>query len=352
MNADHTIRNVSDLQKALSSSLTLQPETNQPTNKPADADTENFNNDPATQGNSDRKFTSKDRIATNQMGSSRLLHNLAGLQTVNNSKLDMMIDVMNRQNFLLQNIYEEQCKQTEFLSSIARNTSINNISNSNGSEYKSRTKGGAVSIKEYGFKDGISLISELIIKLLHEAEIKVDAKNRRYRSTRTITLNMVEKAVGVACKVEFKASADIQDVSAIKIPDNKDPTMVQLASKIGSVDDIAPVLNANALREIFINSEFRVFTTIFQTIMDRLKIIRIMLPYYEADIINAISFPYFDKDGELLCDMAKLMPRAETEDEAVMMTSKVTARENVGKMLAKRVGIRSAIKACIKEKDK
>jgi hypothetical protein len=86
----------------------------------------------------------------------------------------------------------------------------------------------------------------------------------------------------------------------------------------------SPILDSATLRDLFTNSEFRVVSTIFQNIMERLKVIRIILPFYEADIINALVFPYFDKDGGLLCDWNTLQPRVETQEEAAVMITSIT----------------------------
>ena len=343
---DNTIRNVSELQEALASlttSSTKEPDTE------ISSSTENIRQD-SIDLQYIHKPSSKSRLDSSQYSTNQLLYNIAGLQTGSNNKLDLLTDAVLRMHNTLQNINNEQIKQTELLATIARNTISNQVSNPVSIQQKNNNKGNGLTVQQYGFKDVDSIISELIIKLLKQVEIQIIAKGRRYRSTRVLEQNMMVNAIKVARKAEFKDSYGFK--KPIKKPDNKNPMIVHLASRIGSVNDISPVLNPETLRELFEDPECSPLMSIIEDIMERLRIIRIMLPYYEADMINAISFPYFDKEGQVICDWNKIVPRHETEEEAQVMNTSIKNRERIGTMIAKGVQLRTILRAVIKDEEK
>lgn len=178
----------------------------------------------------------------------------------------------------------------------------------------------------------------------------MSARGNRYRSTRVMNESMMNKAVKIACEAEFKTSEGIKQ--PIKIPDNKNPMTLHVASRVGTVDGMSPILNAETLRDLFNNTECRAFMSIVQDIMERLRIIGVVIPFYEADMIKAISFPYFDADGKVICDWTKIVQRNETNDEAIVMTASITKRETIGKMIAKGVPLKSVLKAVMKDEEK
>lgn len=294
--------------------------------------------------------STKYRTSTNQYGSNQLLYNMSGLQTTTNSKLDILTDTMLRTQQILQSIYTEQVRQTELLAIIARNTACNNSSKSEsvrqsiGGQRKDNT------IKNYGFTDTQSLVAELIVKLLKQVEIQISSRGHAYRSTRVMEPRMVKAAVKVACKCEFKDSTGIR--APIKMPDNKNEIAAKLAEKIGAIDDLIPVLDANALRELFSSTDLRPLMSIVQDVVERICIIRIILPFYEADMINAISYPYFDTEGQVICDWNKIMKRNETTEETTVMTTSISNREKIATLIAKGLSIKTVLRAVIKESAK
>jgi len=161
---------------------------------------------------------------------------------------------------------------------------------------------------------------------------------------------MVKAAVKIACKSEFKDSNGTR--GPIKMPDNKNDIAVRLAEKIGAINDLIPVLDANSLRELFSNTELRPLMSIVQDVIERICIIRIILPFYEADMINAISFPYFDTDGQIICDWNKIMRRNETSNEAAVMNTTISNREKIAGLIAKGLSVKTVLRAVIKESDK
>lgn len=343
---DQTIRNTSELQKAL---LNL----NNTTAEQLDDSTIQYL-DSGSQGQVDPQYTSqsssKDRTSSSQYSSNKLLYNIGGLQTTTNSKLDLLTDAVLRMNQTLQNINSEQKKQTELLSVIARNTVPNQITTPTASRQSTGTKTNGLTVQQYGFTNARGIVSELITKLLKQVEIQMSARGHRYRSTRVMEETMMNKAVKIACDAEFKTSAGPK--KPIKMPDNKNSMTLHVASRIGTVDGISPILNAETLRDLFDNTECRAFMSIVQDIMERLTIIGIVLPFYEADMIRAISFPYFDADGKVICDWNRVVQRNETVEEAAVMTTTITNREKIGTMIAKGVPLKSVLRAVIKDGDK
>lgn len=343
---DQTIRNTSELQQALSNLNNSIPEQiNNPT-------AEYSNN--IFQGQTNPQYVSesnsKDRINSSQYSSNQLLYNLGGLQTTTISKIDSLTDAVLRMHQTLQNINSEQKRQTELLSIIARNTVPNQISTSTIGRQTTGDKGNSLTVQQYGFTNARGIISELITKLLKQVEIQMSARGHRYRSTRVMEESTMNRAVKIACNAEFKTLDGVK--KSIKIPDNKNSMTLHVASRVGRVDGISPILNAETLRDLFDNTECRAFMSIVQDIMERLTIIGIVLPFYEADMIKAISFPYFDADGKVICDWNKMIQRNETTEEAAVMNTSVTNREKIGTMIARGVPLKSVLRAVIKDGDK
>lgn len=343
---DQTIRNTSELQKAL---LNLNNTTTDQANDPE----LHYLND-ESQEQTDSQYTSqsssKDRTNSSQYSSNKLLYNLGGLQTSSNSKLDSLTDAVLRMHQTLQNINSEQRKQTELLSIIARNTVPNQVQTPTISRQSTGSKGSSLTVQQYGFTNSRGIVSELITKLLKQVEIQMSAKGHRYRSTRVMEETMMNKAVKIACDAEFKTPDGPK--KPIKMPDNKNSMTLHVASRVGTVDGISPILNAETLRDLFDNTECRAFMSIVQDIMERLTIIGIVLPFYEADMIRAISFPYFDADGKVICDWNKIVQRNESYEEAAVMTTSITNREKIGTMIARGIPLKSVLRAVIKDGDK
>jgi len=361
---DNTIRNVSELEKALQNLTTDQPDNtgNNPTNQTStNQQSTNYDsylstsNSPTASQVLDSNYlhqtsTSKSRLGSANYGTNSLLHNLCGYQNSTNNKLDALLDSSMRTQQLLDTLLKQQTKQIELLAMIARNTASNGnvvLGSPSNFEQISSTKG---SVKDYGFINTQSIVTELLIKLIKEVEIKLNAKGLRYRSTRILETNVVSKAIKVACDNYFKDPSGTRQ--PIKMPTNTDKTAVYLASQVGTKGGINRTMNPATLREIFNDPNCRAFISIIQDIIERIKIIAIIIPFYEADIIRAISYPYFDKEEELICDWNKIQKRSETADEALVAEAKVTEKEKIATLIAKGVNIKSAIKAVIKESKK
>ena len=338
---DSTIRNATELEEALSklnSEQDLLPENTSTISDISDQQSSKYHR---------IDLNSKSRISSNQYSTNTLLYNLAGLQTATNTKLDILGDSVLRLTQAIERINIEQVKQTEILATIARNTVSSKAVVSTTTKQSSAGKSNNLTIQQYGFQNTESIVAELIVKLLKQVEIQVSARGRRYRSTRIMEDSTMNRAVKIACKSEFKTGGEIR--RPIKMPDSKNSTVLYVASRIGSVDNISPILNAETLRDLFNDTECRTFMCIVQDIMERLCIIHIVVPFYEADMIKSISFPYFDQDGIVLCDWNKLVQRPETSDEALVMTTTITNREKIGALIAKGVPQKAALRAILKE---
>ena len=134
----------------------------------------------------------------------------------------------------------------------------------------------------------------------------------------------------------------------LDLPDNKSHSTLKVASKLGSIDGTNPVLTPEAFRELFDDTDCRIFTTLVEKVIERLVILRILLPYYEADILTAISYPYFNKSGEVMCDWNRLVPRSETAHEAAVASATLENRNKIATMLAKGVSQKAVIRAVLK----
>lgn len=338
MTSDFTIQNSNQLQEALKK-LKVQeqesPHTELETtlNYPSQSDTD--------YGLDTKPSNSKTRTSTTQYSTSALLHNLAGLQTTNNTKVDNLTDAINRLTKVVEAVYNQQMKQTELLAAIVRNTAEGPRT-----PVYSSSKSSKLSVKDYGFTNPYDVAAELLIKILKQVEIKVKDQGIKYRSSKTLTKQMASAVIKIACNSEFKSNGLVN--RAIKLPDNKEPATMLIASRIGSTDSSNPILTAHAIRELFDDSECRTFMVAFEEVMERLKTLKVLLPFYEGDMINALTYPYFDKEGNVMCTWSKLAPRSETDDENTIMGLKAKEREQLGQLVAKGVSLRAALKAVVK----
>lgn len=347
MNA--TISNASQLEKALKG---LQVSTSNPQSssdtltdpyiKQEDKSDNEQNVESYLPTSANAQSSSKSRTSSVQYSTSQLLYNLAGLTTTTNHKLDAMTDSVIRLQGLVETFIVEQKRQTELLGVIARNTSQGYVSPST-----PVGPGKVNKVKDYGFNNPIDVAAELIIKICREVDIQARSRGIRYRSSRELSRQLMNKAISVACSSEFRSTK--VSSKPVKLPENKHSATLYIASRIGAVNDINPVLTAQAIRELFDDPECRIFMSAVEEIVDRLSIIRIILPYYEADIISAISYPYFDQEGRAICDWSKISSRSETPDESAVMSLQSKDRERLGIMLAKEVPIRAALSAVTKK---
>jgi hypothetical protein len=69
-------------------------------------------------------------------------------------------------------------------------------------------------------------------------------------------------------------------------------------------------------------------------------------------MINAISYPYFDTEGQVICDWNKIMKRNETTEETTVMTTSISNREKIATLIAKGLSIKTVLRAVIKESAK
>ena len=83
--------------------------------------------------------------------------------------------------------------------------------------------------------------------------------------------------------------------------------------------------------------------------MVRLKAIRWMIPYYEADMVNALNYPYFDDDGKVICNWGDLVPRSETNTEARIITAKTKTRETLGRLVITGIAFDKALTMTLKD---
>lgn len=306
---------------------------------------ENITPDYHIQSPNIRPHTSATRTNSSQMSSSSLLLNIAALQTTTNNKLDKLVDAIYGLHNAIDKVNKEQVRQSELLVSIVRNTANIKISTSESQISSKSTKAKNGSIKEYGFATTKQLFAEFIMKLLQQIQIQIIGKNKQYKSTRDMNLKLTTQIVSVAMDNEFK----INGISESKIDANSQthPSLVKVANSIGSIDDTNPMLTPEAFREIFEDVESKFFVSCLQKIIERMRIIRLLVPFYEADIISSIEFPYFNKNGEVICNWHKIIPRNESVTEALISTASISDRKKLAQYLARGLTERAAVGAAI-----
>lgn len=353
--SDNQVRNVSDLEKALEASFPrrnnsplpqLQQDISQlssPTES-ISAHTHNFAlndirpNSPA--------INSKERTGTHQYSSNQLLINIAGLQTTTNTKLDLLTDSVLRLNKTMEGIVDEQRKHTELLARIMSNTAEPRMVQENsGTPTGKSNKQMVHKCKDYGFTNNIQVISEFIMGILKQAEIQIKSRGKGYRSSRTIERVMLDRAIKVLSEVDYNVGSERK--SKIDIPETKSAPCVYLASRVGSIDSVKPVLNPHAITQLLNDPNCRTMTSAVEEIISRLKVIKWMIPYYEGDIVESLIYPYFDENGHIICDWSKINPRSETQLEAKILMTKTDNKEVLGRLVVKGVKFESAYKTSI-----
>jgi hypothetical protein len=361
--SDERIRNVSDLERALNASFpqtTPQPQPIRLSRPPSRISTPTPDtpstpwsapgHDVFTNGTSANvaRPSSKERTATYQNSTHHLLMNLSGLQTTTNTKLDILTDSILRLTKAMETIANEQRKQTDLLTRIVSNTAELRIVHENSG---SKTKSGKQlthKCKDYGFNNGKEVLSEFIMTILKQAEVQIKSRGFGYRSSRTMERRMLDKAIKVLSEVDYRINGEVKP--KIALPSTDSEGCIYLASRIGSLDSIKPVLTPTAITELFNDPACRTMTSAVEEIMSRLPVIRWMIPYYEADIVDALMFPYFDSEGHVLCNWGKLTARDETPEEAEIFNAKVPDKEMLGKLLISGQPFDRALKVAIRRK--
>ena len=129
-----------------------------------------------------------------------------------NVKLDSLNDNILRLDFSLRLVIQNQERQLELLAAIFRHTlnsspaSTPSMSVSGSLKQTSSTQ----SIKDYGYNSVTDVISDMIMKILSVIELQVHVRGKRYRSSRDMTLSIMQVAVKVACKSQFRIDGEEQ----------------------------------------------------------------------------------------------------------------------------------------------
>lgn len=290
---------------------------------------------------------SRSRTATYNLSSSGLLTNLTATCQQTNTKLDGLSDQITRLSNTLDTMVRNQERQLELLAAISRHT-LNSVSSSR-SETSTRDPQTPASqqavIKDFGYSTTIDLLSDMVAKLIGIVEVQVSARNKRYRSSRDMTQSTLQTAVSVACKATFRVEGKV--LTPLTIPTAKSVGALTVAKRIGTTNGVRPALNALAFKQIMDDPDCRTITTLLGDIIFRLCEIRWMLPYYEADILRSLEFPYIDQEAQILCTWNALRDRPETLEERRVIEAQATKRKKIGELLANGCSVKSAINAVL-----
>lgn len=350
--SDQRIRNISELEKALEAShlrpshtgeSSPHPQDNSPLSQPETPTLQwpTLNSHDTTSRVNSPAPSSKDRTGTYQSSSNQLLVNLGGLQTTTNAKLDVLTDAVLRLGKSFEALADEQRKQTEVLMRIMQNTAEPKATPQTTSQVTKSVKTSSGKCKDYGFTNSMNVISEFILQILRQAEIQIKSQGKGYRSSRTMERVLLDKAITVLCETEYKVGGTTKP--KLDIPKTASESCVYLASKIGSTDRVKPIITPQYMIQLFNDPSCRTMISVVSEVLSRLKFIRWMIPYYEADIVNALEYPYFDDDGKVICNWGSINPRSETETEAKILTSKVEKRIMLGKLVIRGVEFDKAL---------
>lgn len=281
-------------------------------------------------------------IPVTQVSGNQLLSNLCGLQTRTNVMLESLIDATIRNTRAIEELKNQLEKQQETLSAIARNTANGPQQSTLHTQLSIRTQQKYV-VKDYGFNNPVDVAAELLIRILKQAEIKIKSRGLDYRSSRSCDRNFTINSIKIVMKCDFRDP--IMNAIQTKLPENKDTSTLKVASRIGTLGGIQSVVTPESIRELVMDPECRTFMSAFEGILERLRAVKVGLPFYESDILASIGSPYFNKDGELICEWNNIRSRQESELEREVYVMKAMQRSTLLEMLAKGVPLRHAIVA-------
>jgi hypothetical protein len=361
-NMDFTIKNVSQLQQGLSkmkrpseASLPNTPRSNTPTTPYLPDNHDHYVPDEGipideytTPAINHRPQSSAIRTGASQMSSSALLHNLGGLQTSTNKKLEILTDAVTRLHLSIEKMSRQQMKHEELLAAIVRNTANMKISIAEAQTPATNSKGTKVkggSIKDYDFSTAKQLFAEFLIKLLDLIKVQVTSKGKQYTSMRDMDLKVASQIVSWCMDNEFRINGELSP--KLDANSQKHPSLVKIASNIGTIEGTRPILTPESFRELLDDVECNYFMSCFQNILERARIIRLLVPFYEADIICSIQYPFFNKTGDVICDWHKIIPRNESPDESRAANGTTTERKKLAGFLAKGMSVRGALGAAM-----
>lgn len=361
---DFTVKNVSKLEEALSRSKMQKPsESSLPNTPRSDTPTtpyfpDNHSHHTPDEGTpvdeyvtpvmNHRPQGSAIRTSASQMSSSALLHNLGGLQTSTNKKLEILTDAVVRLHTTIEKMNRQQMKHEELLAAIVRNTANMKITMAEAQTPTTGTKGSKAkggSIKDYDFSTAKQLFAEFLIKLLDLIKVQVTSKGKQYTSMRDMDLKVASQIVSWCMDNEFKISGELHQ--KLDANSQKHPSLVKVASNIGTIDGTKPILTPESFRELLDDVECNYFISCFQKILERARIIRLLVPFYEADIICSIEYPFFNKTGDVICDWHKIIPRNETPDETRAANGTTTERKKLAGFMARGMSVRAALGAAM-----
>lgn len=295
--------------------------------------------------NSQLSLTPTFKYVPGQSSSNSLLHNMAGLQTTTNNNLALI----NNNIMHLKGVMEKLCTlmevQNNMLGNMQSSLTQLTLSSSNPTT-PSTSKVSKGSAQDYGFKSPIDVAADLLIRLLKQVEAEAKSRSINYRSAKPFDRLYASSAIRIVCKNKFADKFSNLSSGIIELPDNKSVATVRIASRIGEIGGISPVMTNESIGQLFEDTECRTFMSGFEEILERLKVISITLPFYEADMINALYHPYFTSDGKIHCKWNLLAARQENERERkVSALGGVKKREILGKMLTTGIDFKAAIKA-------
>lgn len=356
---DSTIKNISQLQEALAkmkrpsefptpnssrSSTPITPGPNAP-----DYHYPIKQEDPASEYSTPnvnlRPQSSADRTSSMQLSTSGLLTNMIAHQTSTNKKIDALTDAVFRLHRTVETMSKEQVRQNDLLAAIVRNTANMQITVNESSSSGKSGKSKSSSIKDYGFSTAKQLFAEFLLKLLNEVKKQVTQKGKVYKSTRDFDSKLASQLIKAAMDNQFKINGVVH--AKLEANSTNHPSLVKVASRIGSTDNTNPMLTPESFRELVDDVDTNFFISNLEHILDRLRIIRILIPFYESDIISALQYPYFNRNQEAVCDWHKIIPRSETANEARVVNLSATERNKLAEYMAKGISEKSALNAVL-----
>lgn len=296
----------------------------------------------------DVRFSRPQHLSTpiKAMSTNQMLENLTAATVDGNRKLDMVTHGITELCRQMEMLNSSIGRQNEFLAMIARNTSTGSTHTRDVTRVSLQRPGVAkrdFTVKDCGFNSPMDVASALLTHIFELATSKVKSAGIDYRSPRKMqrtTLCSIMRRVAAAT---VKNGDEV--MGAVELPENKDDATLQVAERLGSLRGFVQTVNAASIATMIDDTQLRAFMNAFYTIVEKLRCVSWVLPYYESDLIRAMSWPFFNAEGELMYNYAMMVARKETDQEKAIFELGTKKKERLIEMVTSGVPLHIALRA-------
>jgi hypothetical protein len=325
--SDQTPRNMAELERLLNTYTSQASE--EPTKMEID-NNQGMNDLLSKYGIRDSGNTADVSGKDHQVSTGQLLRRMGEYQNDTNRKIDMLTDLFARNLSVQTKLLEETMKSNDLTAMLVRNSmqGTGAVQVEQAAPSTALAKRSLGSCKDYGLNNNTQVIAEFIRVIVNQVIASITEPEHRYPSSQPFDAAGVEKLVKPLTKFDIREGDHI--VPKTIPPKTSDRDCVYLASIIGKKDGRSPMISTDLIRQLFSDNECRATASATASILKGMKKLRILLPHYESDIINALGDqPYFDHNGKVLINKSMLVKRGETKLESRAMRCKATEKASI-----------------------